>query len=183
MSDEQTTPTKYDVVRQQFADRKSAQRNFIEEDTRFAVLIANGFRDYMGMPKHYERTSGATTKFESYVPFYSLRDDDTFKEESFWGDAIGHYSDGTFEFGVGIVLEPAPNGNPKQILQIKIECARATDNVEVNIAGDSVSCAFDGKNSPDISKVHDLLYRLLNDWLTSRWGDSVGKQQIGFRTA
>jgi hypothetical protein len=179
MSEEQNE-TKYDLVRQQFAEREDAKRKYLQENTQFAALVANGFRDFMGMPKQYEHTKDNTTTYRSYVPLYSLEDDGSFTEETFWGDAIHHYSDGDFKFGLGIVLEPRPNTYPKQVVQVKVECTRKPDTVEVKIAGESVTCTFDGMDSPDISKVHDLLYGLLNEWLTSRWGDPDTKRSIGF---
>lgn len=110
-----------------------------------------------------------------------LEDDGSFTEETIWSDAIVHSSDGDFNFGLGIVLEPRPNTYPKQVVQVKVECTRKPDTVEVKIAGKTVTCTFDGMEFPDISKVHDLLYRLLNKWLTSRWGDPETKRSIGFR--
>ncbi|WP_170565763.1 hypothetical protein [Ruegeria atlantica] len=179
MSDEQNE-TKYDIVRQQFAEREDAKRKYIQENTQFAAMVADGFRDFLGMPTNYEHTKDGTTTFRSYVPLYSLEEDGSFSEQTIWSDAIGHYSDGDFKFGLGIVLELKPNSYPKQIVQVKVECTRKPGAVEVTIAGEAVTCAFDGMKSSDISTVHDLLYRLLNKWLTSRWGDPESKRSIGF---
>ena len=132
------------------------------------------------MPEQYEHSKDGITTYRSYVPLYSLEEDGSFTEETFWADAIGHYSDGDFNFGLGIVLEPRPNTYPKQVVQVKVECTRKPSSVEVKIAGKAVTCTFDGKESPDISKVHDLLFELLNNWLKARWGDPDSKRSIGF---
>jgi hypothetical protein len=179
MSDEHKQ-TRYDVVRQQFAEREDAQRKYIQENNHFAAMVANGFRDFMGMPEQYEHTKNGSTTYRNYVPLYRLEDDGSFIDETFWSDAICHYSDGNFNFGLGVVLERSPNAYPKRVLQAKIECTRKSGTVEVKVAGETVTCTFDGTESADISEVHYLLFRLSKEWLASRWGDPTSGRSIGF---
>ncbi|WP_313136963.1 hypothetical protein [Paracoccus jeotgali] len=179
MSDEQNQ-TNYDIVRQRFAERQEAKRKFCQENNSFVKMVAHGFRDFMEMPKTYDHMEDGTTTSRSYVPLYSLEDDGSFTERTDWGEAIGHYSNGDFDFGLGIVLEPKPDAYPKQVVRVKVECSRKPDTVEVTIDGETVTCTFDGMESPDVSKVHDLLYELLNKWLMSRWGEPDPKRSIGF---
>lgn len=172
---------KYDAVRVAFGEREDAKRKYLQENTQFANLIANGFQKFMGMPDQYEHKKNNETSYRSYVPMYRVEEDGSYKEMPFFGDAVTHCSDGTFDFGLGIVLEFKENAYPKQIVQTKVECERREDKVSVNIAGEKVVCSFDGYESPDIEKVHHLLYGLLNDWLTSRWGDPETKRTLGFK--
>lgn len=44
-----------------------------------------------------------------------------------------------------------------------------------------LDCEFDGHTSPDVVKVHHLLYGLLNEWLASRWGNEDADRSIGFK--
>ncbi|AMJ49839.1 hypothetical protein GQF56_24510 [Rhodobacter sphaeroides] len=180
MSDEQSG-TKYEIIRQKFCEREKATREFVRENNRFAALVANGLQNFLGMPKYYEAKRDGTTTYHRYVPLYRVRSDGTISDEDAFNDAVVSCSDGTFEFGLGIVLEPAPNAFPKQIVQAKVECVRASGNVEVRISGETVICRFDGSASTDIHLVHELLYRLLNNYLDSRWGDPDARRAFGFQ--
>ena len=181
MAEAMTTEIRYDEIRRKFAEREAAQRRFMDEDNRFAIMIANGFRDYLGMPELWERERDGCISQQSYVPLYRIEDDGEFKEQTFWKDAITHYSDGNFDFVLGIILEHGENTFPKQCVQVKVECKRGNGEVSVKIANQIVECTFDGTDSPDIVKVHELLHQLLNEYLDSRWGNDRDKPKIGFQ--
>jgi len=181
MSEDQNESPKYEAVRTAFAERENAKRRYLQENTQFANLVAHGFQKFMGMPDQYEHRKNNVTSYRSYVPMYRVEEDGSYSDMPFFGDAVIHCSDGTFEFGLGIVMEPKENAYPKQIVQTKVECERKSEQVSVSIAGQNVTCSFDGHESPDIEKVHHLLYGLLNEWLSSRWGEQDSKRSLGFQ--
>ena len=174
-------PPKYAAIRIAFREREEAKRRYRQENTQVANLIAHGFQEYMGMPRHYKHEKDGTLSYRSYVPLYRVEDDGSYSEVPHFSDAVTHCSDGTFVFCLGIVLEPKENAYHKQVLQAKVECERKDGAVLVTIVGESVTCSFDGLESPDIEKVHHLLHGLLNEWLTSRWGETEAKRPFGFQ--
>lgn len=173
---------KYDQVREAFSERAKETRKYIQENVNFCSSVTHGFAKYLGMPQSYEFTKDGQTTYPSYTPMYEIENDEML-EVAHWTDAITNYSDGKFDFGLGIVLEPAANAWPKEVLRAKVECERNPRSVLVKIADKKIEVKFDGTDSPEIEKVHQLIESLLNEWLASRWGGTSSEGTIGFQLA
>ena len=133
------------------------------------------------MPTNYQLRTGDSTTYKAYTPVYRVDDDGSTSEKSFLQDAITHLTDGSFRFAFAVTLDISENTFPKQCLILTVECKRLKDVVTVSIADTAVDCSFDGKKCPDIVKTHEMIFRLVFEWLKHRPGDGNGYSKIGFK--
>lgn len=174
--------SRYDELRQAFSEYKDAERKFVQENLAIAVQITDGLREYLGMPNSFESREGdGRIHYKAYLPVYSVDDDGATHDENYLGSAITHLTDGSFRFGFGVILERAEGAFPKHNLIMKVDCKRRDGKVTIRISDEEVTCVFDGEKCPDIGKAHDLILRLLLQWLKHRPGDGHGFSQFGFR--
>ncbi len=169
--------SKYQMLRGAFAAYKESEKKFCDENLILATLIVNGLRDFLEMPKNFQ--SNGETK--CYTPLYNLDEEENTSEVRFLHDAITHASDGSFRFGLGVILEKAEGEFPKHNLIIKIYCTRKGNEAHFTILDKELDCDFDGVICPDVEKVHELIYRLVSEWLKHRPGDHDGQTKIGFK--
>ncbi|QFT63855.1 hypothetical protein [Roseivivax sp. THAF30] len=172
--------SKYDELRAAFSTYKEAERKYVEENQALALLIVNGLRDYLEMPKSFSRKEGNTTYSQSYTPFFSVDEDGNTEEEKFFMDALSHLSDGSFKFAFGVILERSEGAFPKHNLILHVECKRRGEKVNIDVSGKTLDATFDGKNCPEIEKVHELIFGQVMEWLQHRPGDGHGFSKFGF---
>lgn len=171
--------SKYDKLRSAFSDYKEAEHQYTQENENLARLIVDGLREYLDMPNSYESFSNGTISFESYTPFYKLDEDGNTKEAQF-PRALSHFSDGSFRFAFGVILERAEGAYPKQNLILKVKCKRDGETAHLDITDRSIEVQFDGTDCPDIQQVHDLIFSQVLEWLKHRPGDGHGFSKFGF---
>ncbi|WP_372840928.1 hypothetical protein [Phaeovulum sp.] len=173
--------SRYDELRAGFAAYKDAENAFCRENERLAELIVGGLPEWLGMPDSFTSESEVIR----YLGFYRVEDDDEPDSEGnevpFLHDALIHVTDGSFRFGLGLLLERGPEVLPKQNVVVAIHCHRHGDMVTVSIGDREVICRFDGAECPDVEKVHAALFDLLRDWLKRRPGEAAASRKIGFR--
>lgn len=172
--------TKYQDLRDAFAELEDAERAYLRENENLARLIVFGFRDFLDAPSFFEpmNEDGRT---RSYFPFFQIgQDGDSETDEVSITKAITHGADGTFEFAFGIILERGENSFPKRNLIMKVEVTRLGTTAKVKVAGRSVEIPFDGQNAPDIVKVHDMIFDIVMKWLSHRPGDDQKFPGVGF---
>ncbi len=169
--------SRYQKLRGAFAAYKESEKKFCDENVLLATLIVNGLRDFLEMPRNFQ--SNGETK--SYTPFYNLDEEENTSEVPFLQNALTHVSDGSFRFGLGVILEKAEVEFPKHNLIIIIRCARKGNEAHFTILDKELDCDFDGAICPDVEKVHALIYRLVSEWLKQRPGDHDSQTKIGFK--
>lgn len=172
--------SKYEQLRRSFSEYANAEKKYVDENQRLTQLIVNGLRDYLEMPKSYEKPKGSFTEFKSYTPFYKMDEFGNTSEVPLFIDAISHLTDGTFNFAFGVILEKEDGKFPKRNIIFKVYCTRRGDNVEVDISGKSVELSFDGNQCPDIHKAHDVIFNHITDFLKRRPGDGQAPSKFGY---
>ncbi|UWP88376.1 hypothetical protein [Aliiroseovarius crassostreae] len=172
--------SKYDELRSAFAEYKEAERQYVQENQTLALLIVNGLRDYLEMPASFPRKDGDVTYTQSYTPFFSVDEDGNTEEKDFYMDALSHFSDGSFKFAFGVILERAEGAFPKHNLILHVECKRKGSRVHIDVSGESTDCDFDGRECPQIEKVHAMIFAQIQEWLKHRPGDGHGFSKFGF---
>ena len=134
------------------------------------------------MPSHYEDIHDRQ-KTNPYLTIYQCADQPDTSETKFvqagFHKAVSHFSDGSFNFGMGIILESAPDTFPKTNLRLKVECQRKGDSVHAKIGTEEVEFKWDGQKCPDILKMHECILSLLYEHLDHRMSDSA-PQKMGF---
>ncbi|OOY20408.1 hypothetical protein BMI86_07590 [Thioclava sp. DLFJ5-1] len=172
--------SKYDELRAAFSTYKDAEHQYVQENETLAMLIVNGLREYLEMPASYPRKEDRTTSYKSYTPFFSLDEDGNTEERPILRDAISHFSDGSFKFAFGVILERSEGAFPKHNLILHVECKRRGKEVNIDVSEQALDVTFDGENCPEIEKVHELIFRQLMAWLQHRPGDGHGFSKFGF---
>jgi len=172
--------TRYDELRADFAAYKDAENAFCAQNERLAGLIVGALPGWLGMPESFTSESEVIR----YVSFYRLEDDADDNEGAEvpgLHDALIHMTDGSFVFGLGLLLERGPEVLPKQNMVVTIHCRRQGERATISIGDREVDCRFDGTDCPDVERVHAALFDLLRDWLKRRPGEDGASRKIGFR--
>ena len=172
--------SRYDELRAGFAAYKDAENAFCAENERLAFLIVDGLPGWLGMPESFASESEVIR----YLSFYRLEDDADDSEGTevpSLHDALIHMTDGSFAFGLGLLLERGPDVLPKQNMVVTIHCRRQGERATISIGDREIACRFDGVACPDIEKVHQALFDLLQEWLARRPGADAHNRKIGFR--
>lgn len=172
--------SRYQELREAFAAYKDAENQFCRENELLAGLIVEGLPAYLEMPDSFT----SETEVIRYLSFYRVEEDDEDSEGDevpFLHDALIHVTDGSFRFGLGLLLERGPELLPKQNMVVTLHCRREGDKATVTIGDQEVECHFDGTSCPDVEKVRAALFDLLRDWLQRRPGENEPSRKIGFR--
>ena len=172
--------SRYQQLREAFAAYKDAENQFCRQNERLAELIVEGLPAYLGMPDSFS----SETEVIRYLSFYRVEDDEEDSEGAevpFLHDALIHVTDGSFRFGLGLLLERGPEVLPKQNMVVTIHCRREGGKATVSIGDREVVVGFDGAVCPDVEKVQAALHELLCDWLKRRPGEDANSRKIGFR--
>ncbi|MDP2062979.1 MAG: hypothetical protein Q8Q63_04750 [Phaeovulum sp.] len=172
--------SRYQELREAFAAYKDAENRFCRENDLLAGLIVGGLPAYLGMPESFT----SETEVIRYLSYYRVEKDEEDAEGGevpFLHDAVIHVTDGSFRFGLGILLEREAGVLPKQNMVVTIHCRRLGSKATVTIGDREVECQFDGSACPDAEKVQAALYELLRGWLARRPGEDTASRKIGFR--
>lgn len=172
--------SRYDELRAAYSEYSNAERQYIQENENLALLIVNGLREYLGMPNSFQRVEGTITHHESYTPFYRINEDGDFTKENFLMEALSHFTDGSFTFAFGVILEPTEGSRRKHSLILKAKCERKGSRVSIDVSDKKLNVTFDGQNCPEIAQVHELIFDLVKEWLKHRPGDGTGFSKFGF---
>lgn len=172
--------TKYDELRSEFSKFKDAEQLYVNENERLAQLIVNGLRNYLGMPKSFLHRDCEATLYKSYLPLFRIDDDGGTEEERSFSRAVSHFSDGSFRFAFGVILEVSEATFPKHNLILHVKCNRRGKKVTVDVSGCTCEVTFDGTTCPEIELLHSKIFVLVKDWLLHRPGDGSGVSKFGF---
>ncbi|MBW6506202.1 MAG: hypothetical protein K0B00_05545 [Rhodobacteraceae bacterium] len=172
--------SRYQELREAFAAYKDAENRFCRENERLAGLIVGGLPAYLGMPDSFT----SETEVIRYLSFFRVEDDEDDSEGAevpFLHDALAHITDGSFRFGLGLLLERGPDVLPKQNMVVTVHCHREGSKATVSIGDREVVISFDGTSCPEVEKAQAALHELLCDWLRRRPGEDAKSRKIGFR--
>lgn len=173
--------TKYEELRNAFSDYDERTRKYVRQNESIARAIVDGFSKYAGIPARYEQHTGQSVQSRPYMPVYSINDHGDTKPASFLEDALSHNADGEFSFAFGVTLERQEGAFPKHVTIFPVKCARTTDTVNIDLAGRSIVCSYDGTGDFDASGIHDAIFDMLSEWLSWKLGDGSNHSRFGFR--
>lgn len=127
---------KIDAIREALRERDQKAEEIQTENFNFARALANGFRDYLGLPTTFKNPA-LPKPGEHYQPnlpyvvFREVKDDGSTEEVAFPPDAITSFWDGRFRFAFAIRLDHSEGHFPKQPFVFKIECRRQRNGVSI----------------------------------------------------
>ncbi|MGR3315504.1 hypothetical protein [Roseovarius indicus] len=173
--------SRYQQLREAYANYQDFERQFVEENRVLARLLTQGLQEFLEMPQSYTIPAGTGSRRDLYIKYYSLDEEgERSKEAVSLHEAITHLTDGSFRFAFGISLERQEGSFPKFDIILRVDCKRNNHNVDVDVSGAKTTCIFDGNHSPDMEKVHELVFDLLMGWLRRRPHEENDFSKVGF---
>jgi hypothetical protein len=169
--------SRYQKLREAYSAYKDSENQFCRENERLAEQIVSGLHGYLGMPETFETENDIIR----YISYYLVDEQGEAEEVPFLREALTHVTDGSFRFGIGLMLERAAAVLPKQNLIMTLQCRRKAQTALISVAEKEVECQFDGAICPDVDKVHGMVFERLMAWLKHRPGDEDEQSKIGFR--
>ncbi|MEL6521832.1 MAG: hypothetical protein AAFQ66_12765 [Pseudomonadota bacterium] len=176
------TSSHYETLTKAFIEKQTADRTYMDESQRLVGLISEGFRKYAAFPESYKHHDGSERR---YIPCFGLDPKGQFHPVDDHRKAINYFPNQAIEFGMGVVLEEAPDQYPKAVVRFRVGCQRQDGQVQADIGGTRVDFAFDGQDSPDIEKAYLKILDLLQEFINRRIGQFVELEedeqyQVGF---
>src|SRR5690606_32619497 len=95
---------------------------FVQENEQLAVLIVEGLRSFLQMPMYFSISNDGQSEQRTYLPVYILNDDGETADARSLREAITSFTDGSFRFAFGIILERAESSFPKHNLIHHVQC-------------------------------------------------------------
>ena len=167
---------KYGELSALFGDLVDAENLYFSTNEMFASKLLEGFYDYGEVPRDF--VDRAKAEVVPYLSLHKIEDGKVQGQILGVTRAVSSFYDGSFHFGIGVILDCGRDAWPKTRLFLEVYCKRTEDKVEVRIQDrEATECEFDGQGFENVYE--DILSELF-DFVEIRPGSSERNRPIGF---
>ena len=142
----------------------------------FAEQIVNALISFLDVPRETPDFKGV----ESYLQYLRLDQEKGYLAQETLAQALSHFPEGKFQFGLGLLLTAQPDHHPRQFATFSIDGDRDGDRLTVNVLGKAFEFEAATQSDLDLKALCAHVFDDLMTGLSWRISDEVEKTRIGF---
>ena len=166
----------YDQLNSAYTAQLQENNSFIEQNLNFAEQIVNALISFLDVPRETPDFKGV----ESYLQYLRLDQEKGYLAQETLAQALSHFPEGKFQFGLGLLLTAQPDHHPRQFATFSIDGDRDGDRLTVNVLGKAFEFEAATQSNLDLKALCAHVFDDLMTGLSWRISDEVEKTRIGF---
>ena len=166
----------YDQLNSAYTTQLQENNSFIEQNLNFAEQIVNALISFLDVPRETPDFKGV----ESYLQYLRLDQEKGYLAQETLAQALSHFPEGKFQFGLGLLLTAQPDHHPRQFANFSIDGDRDGDRLTVNVLGKAFEFEAATQSDLDLKALCAHVFDDLMTGLSWRISDEVEKTRIGF---
>jgi len=166
----------YDQLNSAYTTQLQENNSFIEQNLNFAEQIVNALISFLDVPRETPDFKGV----ESYLQYLRLDQEKGYLAQETLAQALSHFPEGKFQFGLGLLLTAQPDHHPRQFATFSIDGDRDGDRLTVNVLGKAFEFEAATQSDLDLKALCAHVFDDLMTGLSWRISDEVEKTRIGF---
>ena len=166
----------YDQLNSAYTTQLQENNSFIEQNLNFAEQIVNALISFLDVPRETPDFKGV----ESYLQYLRLDQEKGYIAQETLAQALSHFPEGKFQFGLGLLLTAQPDHHPRQFATFSIDGDRDGDRLTVNVLGKAFEFEAATQSDLDLKALCAHVFDDLMTGLSWRISDEVEKTRIGF---
>ena len=166
----------YDQLNSAYTTQVHENNSFIDQNMIFAEQIANALINFLEIPQKNPDLKGV----ESYLQYLRLDREKGYLAQESLAQALSHFPEGKFQFGLGLLLAAQPDHHPRQFATFAIDGDRDGDLLKVSVLGKEFEYEAATQSELDLKALCTHVFDDLMAGLSWRISDEVEKTRIGF---
>ena len=166
----------YDQLNSAYTTQVRENNSFIEQNLNFAEQIVNALVRFLEVPEENPNLKGV----ENFLQYLRLDPEKGYLAQTRLAQAVSHFPEGKFHFGLGLLLTAQPDHQPRQFATFAIDGDRDDDRLKVNVLGKEFEYEAATQSELELKALCKHVFDDLMTGLSWRISNEVEKTRIGF---